>query len=186
LPQLAIEVVSPGHPYKDYVDAPDRCAACGIPELWIYDPLLAGKKKHGGPWLLQVWRTNEAGRFVRVFAGSGPAYSRAVDAWLHPVAGRLPGEAKLRIGSRDGRDLWLTQAEQDGVEKHEGKLRAEQLQTEKDEEKARADEATALAQRLQTEKDEEKARADEEKARADAATALAMRLQAELDRFRRE
>jgi Uma2 family endonuclease len=43
-PILAIEVVSPGHPYKDYVDTPERCAACGIGELWVYDPMLAGPR----------------------------------------------------------------------------------------------------------------------------------------------
>ena len=30
-PIAALEVVSPGHPYKDYIDTPDRAAACGVP-----------------------------------------------------------------------------------------------------------------------------------------------------------
>ena len=47
-PLLAIEIVSPRHPYKDYVDTPERCAACGVGELWVYDPMLVGPSAHRG------------------------------------------------------------------------------------------------------------------------------------------
>src|SRR5690606_7269863 len=58
-PRLVIDVVSAGHPYKDYVDTPERAAAAGIPELWVYDPELCGPVARGGPHLLQVWRNTE-------------------------------------------------------------------------------------------------------------------------------
>jgi Uma2 family endonuclease len=37
-PVLAVEVVSENHPRKDYVSAPDRYAASGAEELWIFVP----------------------------------------------------------------------------------------------------------------------------------------------------
>jgi Uma2 family endonuclease len=111
-PRVAIEVVSPGHPYKDYVDTPERAAACGIGELWIYDPMLAGPKAHGGPYLLQLWRKGEGGAFERMHAGSGPAYSQQVGAWLHPFASQGPEGAKLMLSDDSaGTQPWLTELE---------------------------------------------------------------------------
>lgn len=107
-PALAIEVVSPGHPYKDYIDTPDRAAACGIGELWVYDPLLAGPKGHGGPFALQVWR-REGESFARVHAGDGPVFSEVLGAWLHPRVTRVPAEAQLRFSDQPGGEpFWPT------------------------------------------------------------------------------
>jgi Uma2 family endonuclease len=126
-PKLAIEVVSPGHPYKDYVDAPERAAASGVSELWIYDPILEGPRRLGGPYLLQVWRKTDAGRFERLYAGLGPAYSDALHAWLHPQASRLPTGAKLRIGDRrDGTELWRTVEEQERLAHEQERLAREE------------------------------------------------------------
>src|SRR5690606_31045888 len=103
------EVVSPGHPYKDYVDTPERCAACGVGELWVYDPQLAGPVARGGPHLLQVWRRTEGGGFGRTAAGSDAAFSGVLRAWLHPRRSRLPAGARLQLSDdAAGRDLWLT------------------------------------------------------------------------------
>jgi Uma2 family endonuclease len=108
-PTLAVEVVSPGHPYKDYVDTPERCAACGVQELWIYDPMLAGPRAHGGPHLLQIWRQRDGASFERISAGEGPTYSPLLHAWLHPEASRLPAGAKLHISDdQAGRERWVT------------------------------------------------------------------------------
>jgi hypothetical protein len=111
-PCLAIEVVSANHPYKDYVDTPERAAACGIGELWVYDPLLAGPKQHGGPFLLQVWQS-QGSSLERVHAGSGPAYSQRLQAWLHPRASRRPTEARLVVSDDvEARAPWPTLLEQ--------------------------------------------------------------------------
>jgi Uma2 family endonuclease len=111
-PRLAIEVVSPGHPYKDYVDTPERAAACGIPELWIYDPMLVGPRAHGGPHLLQLWRKTERDAFKRVHAGNGPTYSQELPAWLHPIASHAPEGAKLILSDdAAGTQRWLTELE---------------------------------------------------------------------------
>lgn len=108
-PRLAIEVVSPGHPYKDYVDTPARCAACGVGELWVYDPMLVGPLARGGPHLLQLWQRRDDGGFERVSAGAEPVRSPFLNAWLHPRASRLASGAHLLISDdRDGRELWVS------------------------------------------------------------------------------
>ncbi len=102
-PWLAIEVVSPGHPYKDYLDTPARAAACGVRELWVYDPLLAGPRSSGGPFALQIW-TRHGETMTRTHASSAPGHSPAVDAWLLPEVD--PEAAKRRQrGVLDGRQL---------------------------------------------------------------------------------
>ena len=128
-PRLAIEVVSPSHPYKDYIDTPERAAASGVPELWVYDPLMKGPNVHGGPFLLQVFRTTEAG-YTRVHAGPGPAYSPELDAFLHPTETRVASQAKLCISAdREGRQPFLTgeeHREQERLTERQGRLAAEE------------------------------------------------------------
>ncbi len=125
-PKLAIEIVSQGHPYKDYVDTPDRCAACGVEELWIYDPCRYGRRAHGGPHLLQVWRRSDGG-FERRHAGAGPAYSQLLGAWLSPAASRKPDEALLRVSDeRDARSYWPTLSEQERQRSERERQAAEQ------------------------------------------------------------
>ncbi len=106
-PKLAIEVVSESNVTKDYAQAPDKYAASGTEELWIFDPKLAGPRAHGGPVRLQVWRRSE-GAFVREYAGEGPAWSEALGAW----AVVTDGGKRLRIASAaDGAGLWPTDVE---------------------------------------------------------------------------
>jgi len=104
-PRLAFEVVSPSHPYKDYAIVPEKCAVTGIEELIVFDPLLAGPRAQGGPWLLQVWQRATDGAFERVYAGDGPARSAWLGAWLLPNR----AERRLRIAEQaDGSEPWLT------------------------------------------------------------------------------
>src|ERR1019366_477144 len=86
-PVLAIEVVSETNPHKDYVIAPDKYAACGTRELWIFDPLLAGPQSHGGPFRLQVWQRDDNNRLVRTYAGDGPAKSQPLQAYAGVAEG---------------------------------------------------------------------------------------------------
>ena len=108
-PKLAVEVVSKGHPYKDYARAPEKYAASGTGELWVFDPLMVGPKALGGPLRLQVWVRAGDGAFERVYAGDGPAFSPTLNAWLFAVdEGR-----RLRIADdREGTLWWRTQAEE--------------------------------------------------------------------------
>lgn len=107
-PILAIEVVSETNPDKDYAIAPDKYAASGTPELWIFDPNLAGPSSHSGPHRLQIWRRDDEGRFVRAYAGEGPAFSQALSAWA-VVDSR---SRKLRIADdASGSRAWPTAEE---------------------------------------------------------------------------
>jgi Uma2 family endonuclease len=107
-PLLAIEVVSDADPAKDYTIAPDKYAASGTGELWVFDPLLAGPTTQGGPFRLQVWERDKEGRLARTYAGDGPATTSALGA--HLVV--LGDGRELRISDdAAGSKLWLTRAE---------------------------------------------------------------------------
>ncbi len=114
-PRVAIEVVSTTKPRKDYRLAPEKYAASGTGELWIFDPLLAGPVIGGGPYLLQVWRRRPDG-FVREHAGDGPFFSEALGAWAvvlaDPACAETGAPRILRVATReDGTELWPTEAE---------------------------------------------------------------------------
>jgi hypothetical protein len=108
-----VEIVSTTDPRKDYVIAPTKYAACGVRELWIFDPNLDGPKAGGGPYVLQIWRTvgrSNKRAFRRVYAGGGPGFSREMAAWLVFVGGHL------RLAEdRAGAKLWPTHAETEHV-----------------------------------------------------------------------
>lgn len=123
-PVIALEVVSTSNARKDYATAPERYAACGVQELWVFDPALAGPKLAGGPHRLQVWHRSSEGDFERVYAGPGPARSEVLDAYLLVVdEGR-----KLRLaGDAAGETLWLTAEERERAEKERERVENEAL-----------------------------------------------------------
>jgi hypothetical protein len=124
-PRIAVEVVSETHPRKDYVTAPDKYAASGTRELWVFDPLLAGPRSHGGPFRLQVWTRDEEGALARVYAGEGPAISGVLGAHLVVVeSGR-----RLRIADdADGARLWPTREEAERAAKERAFERVKELE----------------------------------------------------------
>jgi Uma2 family endonuclease len=107
-PCLAVEIVSPNHATKDYAVAPEKYAASGTGELWIFDPELAGPRALGGPVRIQIWCRDARGDFTRIYAGPGPVRSPALDAWLFSVdEGR-----RLRIADDEhGTSWWMTAEE---------------------------------------------------------------------------
>lgn len=126
-PKLAIEVVSKANPTKDYSESPDKYAAAGVQELWVFDPERAGPRSAGGPQLLQVWQRNGRGQFVRVYRGDGPARSGWLDAWIVVT----DGGRRLRVADDEaGTMLWLTgeETERAAREKLEAELAALKLQ----------------------------------------------------------
>ena len=86
-PVICFEIVSANHPHKDYRDVHERYAALGAYELVVFDPLLAGPASLGGPIPIQLWRLDSMGAFERVYAGPGPVYSEALEAFVS-VRGR--------------------------------------------------------------------------------------------------
>jgi Uma2 family endonuclease len=132
-PLVAIEVVSETNPHKDYVVAPDKYAASGTRELWIFDPLLAGPNSQGGPFRLQIWQRDEQGRFVRSYAGDGPGYSQALSAHLVTV----DGGRKLRLAEdASGTQLWLTGEEAERAAKEAERAAKEAERAAKEAERA--------------------------------------------------
>jgi Uma2 family endonuclease len=130
-PAFVIEVVSPGHPYKDYSETPDQCAAIGVEELVVFDPMLVGPKVAGGPRRLQVWRRTEAGAFTRLHAGDGPFRSAWLGGWLVPTEeGR-----RLRIADDEaGLHLWPTADEAERIAREaERAAREAELEQERNE-----------------------------------------------------
>jgi Uma2 family endonuclease len=108
VPALVIEVVSPGHPTKDYTQTPDQCAALGVRELVVFDPKRAGPKAHGSAQRLHLWRRSEAGVFERVHTGDGPFGSEVLDAYLQV----MPDGRSLRVATdTGGTKPWPTEAE---------------------------------------------------------------------------
>jgi Uma2 family endonuclease len=124
-PVLGIEVVSANHPHKDYDAAPEKYAACGAQELWVFDPKLAGPSSKGGPFRLQVWRRDGDGDFTRVHAGEGPAYSAAVKGWLVVVA---DGERVRIADDSEGTHLWETAEEAERAAKEAALARVAELE----------------------------------------------------------
>jgi Uma2 family endonuclease len=109
-PRLAVEIVSQSTADVDYLDKPERYAASGTRELWIFDPQGFGPSVAalGGPYRLQVWRRVAKDKFKRIFAGEGPGYSRELGAWIVVTSeGRELRLADDRAGTR----LWPTAAE---------------------------------------------------------------------------
>jgi Uma2 family endonuclease len=150
-PSLCIEVVSDNHPYKDYGEVQERYAAFGAPELVVFDPRLIGPKSLGGPFAIQVWRT-DGGVFERTYAGPGPAFSEALGAWVRVDDG-LPQIASDRAGAQ----RWPTEAEFERMAAERERAEKEHERTEKERERAekereRAEKERERAQRIELER----------------------------------
>ena len=140
-PALAIEVVSETNPHKDYTLGPDKYAASGTGELWIFDPLLAGPAVHGGPFRLQIWHRRSDGDFVRIYAGDGPARSPALGAWLVATdEGR-----RLRLSDDESAThFWLTAEEAERTAKEAERAAKETERADKEAALARVVELEAM------------------------------------------
>jgi hypothetical protein len=173
-PKVALEVVSAGHPYKDYVEGPERYAASGAGELWVFDPLLAGPRAGGGPHRVQVWARDGRGELVRVYAGPGPVRSPYLGAWLVVTE----GGKRLRLSDdRAGRRLWPT-GEEAALAAKEAERAAKEI------ERAAKERALAAQEAERAEKETERAAKETERAAKEAALDELARLRAELEALR--
>jgi len=146
-PLVAVEFVSENNARKDYEIAPDKYAASGTYELWVFDPELLGPRLRGGPHVLQVWRRSESGRFRRVYAGDGPAHSEALSAWIVVTEENLLRVADDEAGAR----LWPTEAEAERARAERERMRAEAERARAAEEQGRADAMAARVASLEAE-----------------------------------
>lgn len=150
VPKLVIEVVSPGHPWKDYTAIPDQCAVVGVSELIVFDPKLVGPKSFGPLGRINLWRRTGDGEFARVTSGDGPFFSEFFGAYLVTTGG---GRA-LRI-ARDpaGRVLWPTPAEAERSRAEAERSRAEDERNRAEIERNRAEAERNRAEAERTEKE---------------------------------
>ncbi|MCC6553437.1 MAG: Uma2 family endonuclease [Polyangiaceae bacterium] len=157
-PKLAVEIVSPGHPTKDYVIAPEKYAVSGVGELWILDARLEGPSKKGGPYAIQVWRRQEEGLFAQVYAGAGPAWSPAVQGFIQ----LLQDSAWYALSTdREGAERWLTEKEA-----AQRQAQAAQRQAQADRAAREAAQRQAQADRAAREEAEQQVKAAERRAAA--------------------
>jgi DNA repair exonuclease SbcCD ATPase subunit len=173
-PRVAIEVVSFHEPEKDYIDGPEKYAASGTHELWIFDPELNGPSLHGGPFRLQVWRRSPKGAFRREYAGAGPAYSKELKAFLVVTEG---GDRLRLAEDLGGSRLWPTEAEAERAgrleadagrrEERAARLQAEQARAQAEQEKQKAEQARAQAEQEKQKAEQEKKQAEQEKEQAE-------------------
>ncbi len=144
-PRVAVEVVSRNTAAKDYGEGPDKYAASGTKELWVFDPERFGPSMHGGPYVLQVWRRDAEGRFARVYAGEGPARTEELGGWLVVT----DGGTRLRLADDErGERLWPTEAEAERAAKEKERAAKEKERAAKEAALARIAELEAeLARR---------------------------------------
>lgn len=121
VPPLAVEIVSRGHPYKDYGWVQDKYAVVGVRELWVYDPYRFGPRARGGPVLLQLWVRTADGVLRETYRGDSPVRSPLLGAWLLP---RPKGHLEL-AEQQDGTGPWPTEAEQERGRAEQERARAE-------------------------------------------------------------
>jgi hypothetical protein len=142
-PPLSLEVVSDNHPYKDYVEVPERYAAFAR-ELVVFDPRLIGPKALGGPYAIQLW-ARDGGVFERRYAGPGPVFCDTLSAWLLVNDG-LPQIADDRAGQQ----RWLTQEDYQRTEKDRERAEKERERAERERERAERERALIEAERERT------------------------------------
>lgn len=174
-PLLAVEIVSESRPEKDYTQSPLKYAMNGTQELWIFDPKLCRRPKHGEAIRLQIWRRDDEGDFNRIYAGEGPVYSEALNAWLFVTN---EGHNLNIADDAEGTIWWMTPAERE----REAKLqeRAAKLQEREAKLQERAAKEAALKQldEERSAKDAARKQADEERSAKEEALARVAQLEA--------
>jgi len=159
-PILAIEIVSPTRPGKDYTNSPEKHDCLGTFELWTFDPDLLGHSPDQPAVYLQIFQRETNARLTRTYAGAGPVFSDALDAWVMVIDGEL-----VISNDPEGKNRWLTleetallrAANADKRADDEAKRAAKEAKRAAKEAK-RADDAEKRARAEQTEKEKALAR----------------------------
>ncbi|HRI71428.1 MAG TPA: Uma2 family endonuclease, partial [Polyangium sp.] len=150
-PILAIEIVSKSRPGKDYKYSPEKHDLLGTFELWVFDPHLYGYTESQPPVLLQVFQRETNDVLVQKYAGDGPYWSDALDAWVMVIDGDL-----VIANDRDGKDRWPTleeeqrrRADAEGLRADAEALRADAEGRRADAERLAKEEALARVAKLE-------------------------------------
>jgi Uma2 family endonuclease len=109
-PRFALEIVSNDW-RRDYEEIPLKYWQLRCSELVIFDPQVAAHPSPpAGRVLLQAYRRDPDGAYVRIHVGAGPIWSAALDSWL--VAVGEAEEPRLRLArSADAAELVPTEEE---------------------------------------------------------------------------
>ena len=145
-PILAIEIVSPSRPGKDYTNSPEKHDCLGTFELWTFDPDLLGHCADQPAVYLQIFQRETNARLVRTYAGAGPVFSDALDAWVSVIDGDL-----VISNDAEAKNRWLTLEET-------ALRRADEEAKRADSEAKRADDAEERANWERAEKEKAMAR----------------------------
>ncbi len=155
-PILAIEIVSRHRPGKDYSQSPEKHDLLGTFELWVFDPELYGHTPEQPSVRFQMFQRETNARLVQTYAGEGPVFSEALEAWVF-----IEDDLVIIADDAAGKHRWPTLEE-------EAQKRADLHAKRADEEAKRAD--------------EEAKRADYERAKNEKALARIAELEALLAR----
>jgi Uma2 family endonuclease len=176
-PTLVVEVVSPGHPNKDYTETPDQCAALGVRELVVFDPLLVGPRALGQAQRLHLWRRSDTGVFLRVDSGDGPFASEVLGAFLLVTDdGRSLRLADDAAGSR----LWPTETEAERAGRGAERAAKEAERAGKEAERAAKEAARVETETERAAKEAACAKAEAERLLRERAESRVRELEAEL------
>lgn len=178
-PLLAVEIVSESRPEKDYTQSPLKYAVNGTRELWIFDPKMCRRQKHGGPIRLQIWRRDDEGNFTRVYAGEGPVYSEALHAWVFVTN---EGQNINIADDAEGTQWWMTPAEQERAAKDAERAAKEAALAAKEAERAAKEAALKQVDEERAAKDATRKQLDEERAAKEQALARIAELEALLEK----
>jgi Uma2 family endonuclease len=162
VPSFALEVVSQDW-QKDYIEAIDRYAALGVPEVLMFDPEWDG---HEGGMRWQVFRRVGKRGLVRVEATNADRVrSRALRCWLRATGEDRDLRLRIAVGPR-GDELVPT-----AEEREEG-------------ERAAKEQECAAKEQERIAKEQERAAKEQECAAKEAALARVAELEAELQRLK--
>jgi len=181
-PRVVVEVVSESTAEIDYLDKPARYAQAKVGELWVFDPLLLGPGVEGGPFVLQMWRRKPRGRWSRVYAGPGPAWSEELSAWLVVTDEGM----RLRLADdAEGTRLWPTEAEAERAARMQAEAARMQAETARVQAETARVQAEAASVQADTARAAAEAARDEERVAKEAALAELAALRAALTRRRK-
>jgi Uma2 family endonuclease len=143
-PRWALEIVSEEWK-KDYNDAPLKYGQLGTKELVIFDPEAAvGGARRAPRAPLTVYRRDDDGAFIRVYAGPGPVRSDELGAYL--VVARDGAAARLRIARDPAGEQLVPTAEEAKQAAEQAKQAAEQAKQVAEQAKQAAEQAKQAAE----------------------------------------
>jgi hypothetical protein len=181
VPSFALEIASEDW-NKDYIEAPERYATMGVPEVVIFDPT-PGLRPEGFSW--QVFRRVAGRSLMRVEVSQGDRVrSKALGCFLRSVGTGDALRLRLGVGPR-GDELFPTTDEVERAEKEVERAAKERALAEKEIERTAKEAALAAEEAERAAKERALAAKDEAIAALEASRRHTQELEAKLRRRQR-